>query len=132
MQTTFVFKSCISIFVIYLQFGHLSRSVLLHTVALSYCTCIICITLTHLACCWVVDILGNPGVVHREGENSGPTQKSRAVSTTPGDIVLQSLFWASAGVLARDWAQISAIVFCALSTTKEFYRCDGATKPFSV
>ena len=35
-------------------------------------------------------ILGNPGVVHREGENSGPTQKSRAVSTTPGDIVLQS------------------------------------------
>ena len=77
-------------------------------------------------------ILGNPGVVHREGENSGPTQKSRAVSTTPGDIVLQSLFWASAGVLARDWAQISAIVFCALSATKEFYRCDGATKPFPV
>ena len=103
MQTKFVFKSCISIFVIYLQFGHLSRSVLLYTV-----------------------------VVHREGENSGPTQKSKAVSTTPGDIVLQSLFWASAGVLARDWAQISAIVFCALSTTKEFYRCDGATKPFPV
>ena len=30
------------------------------------------------------------GVIHREGENSGPTQKSRAVSTTPRDIVLQS------------------------------------------
>ena len=35
------------------------------------------------------------------------------------------------GVLARDWAQISAIVFCALSATKEFYRY-GATKPFPV
>ena len=39
---------------------------------------------------WI--ILGNPGVVHREGENSGPTQKSRAVLSTPGDIqvVLQN------------------------------------------
>ena len=28
--------------------------------------------------------------------------------------------------------QISAIVLCTLSATKEFYRCEGATKPFPV
>ena len=71
-------------------------------------------------------------MVYQEGENSGPTQKSRAVLTTPGDIVLQSQFWASARILAHDWVQISAIVFCALSATKEFYRCDGATKLFPI
>ena len=75
-------------------------------------------------------ILGSPGVVHREGENSGPTQKSRAVFNYPWGHSLTELVLGIGGGSCS--AQISAIVFCALSVTKEFYRCDGASKPFPV
>ena len=56
--------------------------------------------------CYRFVILGNPGVVHWAGENSVPTQKSRVLLTTAGDLT----DWPSASSLSGSFRSAFDIV----------------------
>ena len=68
-----------------------------------------------------MDILGNPRNVHRAGEIWGRDEIEVKICSW-GHSLLDN-FQAPIGVLARDWVQFSAIVFCALSATENTSRC---------